>query len=245
MREQPVLGCFLKLPRPEVVELLALAGYDFAICDLEHAQIDEAGARSVVLAGRATGLPIVVRPATPDRGLINRLLEAGAAGIQLPRVRTRRDADGLRDLLAYPPVGSRSISQAQPAAGFGAEPLPAYLTRSNDSVLGIGQFETADLADPLDDAVAPLDVAFLGTVDLSVDVGRPGDPSAPEVRERIGVVERACARTGTILGTYAGTVPAARAAAAAGYRYIALGADVSTFRDAASAMVSAFREPRE
>jgi len=42
LAERPCFGPFLKLPRPEVVDLLALAGFDFVIVDMEHGQIEAA-----------------------------------------------------------------------------------------------------------------------------------------------------------------------------------------------------------
>lgn len=244
LHEGPVLGTFLKLPRQEVVEILSRQGFDFVICDLEHAQMDERDARLVILAGRAVGLPVIVRVASPDRGVINRLLECGAEGIQLPRTKSPEDTGRLRDLMTYPPDGSRSVSQAQPAAGFGAEALAAYLQRSNSSVLTIGQFETAHLVEPLDEAVKALDVAFIGSVDLSVDVGCPGDLGAPEVQQRIALVEEACGRTGTALGVFAGTAEEARTALSTGYRYIALASDLALLRQGASSILTSVREQR-
>lgn len=85
-----VVGTFLKIPRFEVVDLLALAGFDFVVCDYEHAQMTIADATDIVRAGVGRGLPVVVRVPTLDRGDINCLLEAGAAGIQLARGRGMR-----------------------------------------------------------------------------------------------------------------------------------------------------------
>lgn len=102
----PVVGTFVKLPRAEVVDVLAVAGFDFAICDMEHGQVTETGAREVVLAGRAAGLPVVVRVAEVERGLVNRLLEAGAAGIQMPRLSKPADAAALASGYRYVAVGS-------------------------------------------------------------------------------------------------------------------------------------------
>jgi 4-hydroxy-2-oxoheptanedioate aldolase len=138
MLERPVYGTFLKLPRREVVEILALAGFDFAVCDLEHAQIDEAEAREVLLAGSHAGLPIVVRVPDLERGLINRLLEAGAAGIQAPRVRSAADAARLRELVEYPPEGSRSVSLQQPAAATRAGvSLGIFVARPADAAAAV------------------------------------------------------------------------------------------------------------
>jgi 2-keto-3-deoxy-L-rhamnonate aldolase RhmA len=239
--ERAAIGTFLKLPRPEVVAILALSGYDFAICDLEHSQITAGEWRDVLQAGRAEGLPVVVRVPDLDRGLINRVLEAGAAGVQLPRTATAADSDTLASFMRYPPTGTRSMSQAQPAARYGAEPLVDYIERANSEALAVGQFETADLADNLDAAVAPLDVAFIGSLDLSIAAGHPGRPGAPEVTALIDRVAAAARRTGRHLGVFAGTAEAARTALAAGYRYVAVSADLSMLRRGASDLIAELR----
>jgi 2-keto-3-deoxy-L-rhamnonate aldolase RhmA len=68
MNSRAVLGTFVKLGRREVIEVLALAGLDFAICDLEHSQITGAEAGNMIAAGRGCGLPIIVRIAHFDPG---------------------------------------------------------------------------------------------------------------------------------------------------------------------------------
>ncbi len=223
MRRGPVLGTFLKLPRPEVVDLLALAGFDFVVCDLEHAQLSEADARTVLLAARAHDLPVVVRVEELTRGTINRLLEQGAAGIQLPRTRTAEDVRALVDLTRFPPVGSRSVGTAHLAAGYGRQALADYVDDEARRPLLVGQFETrGDAA-----AVAGLDVAFLGTVDLTVDHGVPGRLADPAVQSRVAQIETAARAGGVALGAFAAGVDQARTFAAAGYRYIAVSGDVS------------------
>lgn len=241
LEERAAIGTFLKLPRPEVVAILALSGFDFAICDLEHSQISTAECRDVLQAARAEGLPVVVRVPDLDRGLINRVLEAGAAGIQLPRTATAADSAALAAFMRYPPDGTRSMSQAQPAARYGAEPLADYIARANSEALAVGQFETADLDEDLAGAVEPLDVAFIGSLDLSIAVGRPGEPGAPEVRELIDRVATAARHTGRHLGMFAANPAAARDALQAGYRYVAVSADLSLLRSAGAELITALR----
>lgn len=233
MERRPVIGTFLKLPRPEVVEVLALTGLDFVICDTEHGQISETDAHAVIQAGRAADIAVTVRVPTLDRGQVNRLLEAGAAGIQLSGVTSRAQGVELRDLTSYPPSGSRSLSTAQPAARYGTVPLQEYLRGSNAGTLRIGQLESARYADSLEDIVASLNVAFIGVMDLSVDVGCPGDTGAPEVLALIDRVEAAAKATDTPLGTFAATPQGARAALDSGYRYIALSSDLAVLTSAA------------
>lgn len=227
MARGPVVGTFLKLPRREVVDLLALAGYDFVICDFEHARIDEAEAREVLLAAAYHGLPVVVRVEDLSRGPINRLLELGAAGIQLPRTRGVADTETLVDLSRFPPVGSRSVGTAHLGAGYGRVPVAEYVADDDRRPLLVGQFETRGVDDPVAEIVAGLDVAFVGTVDLTVDHGAAGDLDHPAVAARIAEIEAAAAASGVALGVFAAGEAQIRRFAAAGYRYIAVSGDLS------------------
>src|SRR3954454_23705514 len=84
--ERRLVGTFVKLPALESVEIAA-AELDFAVVDLEHSQLSEAGPLRLVSHARAVGMPAVGRIREVDRGLVNRLREAGAAGLQLSSVR--------------------------------------------------------------------------------------------------------------------------------------------------------------
>jgi len=227
------VGTFLKLPRPEVVEVLALTGLDFVICDTEHGKLGESEAYAVIQAGRTAGIAVTVRVPTLDRGQVNRLLEAGAAGIQLSGVTAVAEAARLRELSNYPPAGTRSLSTAQPSARYGTIPVTEYLSASNRDTLRIGQLETARYLDPLEDIIAALDLAFIGVMDLSVDLGCPGQTGAPEVRAQIQRIEAAAKSAGTPLGTFAANPQDARAALEAGYRYVALASDLALLTAAA------------
>ena len=193
MASQAAFGTFIKLGRREVAEIVAHAGFDFAICDLEHSQITEQEASQLIVAGIACGLPITVRVASLDAGLINRLLEAGAAGIQLPQVQKREQVAAFRNAMKYPPDGSRSISMAQPAAGYGWEPLADYTRRANGEILLVGQLETCEIELPLEKLVQGLDVAFIGILDMTLDMALPGRFDDPQVVQRQREIEKAAA----------------------------------------------------
>lgn len=242
LRLGPCIGTFLKLPRPEVVDILALAGFDFVICDMEHAQIAETEAREVIRACVAAGLPVVVRLPEPVQGLVNRLLEAGAVGIQMPRLRSAQETRQLHSMMHFPPVGTRSVGNANPLAGYGAVPIPKYLEQENARVLTIGQFETREMDQPCDPMFEGLDVAFIGPTDLSVDFGAPGNFSDPTVQQRVAEVEDAAAKAGTIMGAFAGTLEETQRYLAAGYRYIAVSGDISLLSKGAKSLVSKLRE---
>ncbi len=242
LAERPCFGTFLKLPRPEVVDLLALAGFDFVICDMEHAQISELEARQVIKACVAVGLPVTVRLPEPTQGVVNRLLEAGAVGIQMPRLRSSADTRGLYGMMHFPPEGSRSVGNANPQAGYGKVPITQYIGESNARVLVIGQFESREMDDPVDPMMQGLDVAFIGPTDLAVDLGFPGQSTHPAVLAHIRKVEEAAARAGTFMGAFTRSVEDTSRLAAAGYRYLAVSGDITMLGNSAKALIASLRQ---
>ena len=143
-------GTFVKLPSVEVVEMAAGA-LDFAVVDLEHSQLAEGDALRLLHHAWALGFPAVLRVPELDRGLVNRALEAGAAGIQLSSVRSAVDVHELRDACLYAPQGTRSVSLAHSLAAFGGTTLNDYLA-SVAAPLVVIQIETAETDDPLETA---------------------------------------------------------------------------------------------
>jgi 4-hydroxy-2-oxoheptanedioate aldolase len=196
-----VRGVFIKLPSTEVIDMVAAAAYQFAVVDLEHSQLSEADARGLVRHGRAIDLPTLVRIPELDRGVVNRLLEAGAAGIQLSTVRSAAQVRLARAMTRYAPEGARSISLAHPQAGYGAVSLADYLQaqRANAPLL-VAQIETAETDDPLAEIMAAgPDVAFAGTTDLAVDM----ELDTERVRARVDEIASAAAAVGVPFGAFA------------------------------------------
>lgn len=190
-------GTFLKLPALEVVEIAA-AELDFAVVDLEHSQLTEADALRLVRHAWVLGFPALVRLHELDRALVNRLLEAGAAGIQLSSVRRAAEVEALRDASLYAPGGTRSISLAHPLARYGATSLGDYLAAQEPPLL-VAQLETAETVDPLEAILAAgADVAFVGVTDLTVDLGL----DERRVEARIAEIAAAAEAAGVVLGGF-------------------------------------------
>lgn len=193
-------GIFLKLPATEIVELAAAAELDFVVVDLEHSQLTEGEASALVRHARALGLPALVRLAALERGVVNRLLEAGAAGIQLSTVTRADQVTALRDAMTYAPAGTRSISLAHGMAGYGATPLPEYLAQqAGDPPQLIAQIETAATDDPLEEILAAgPDVVFIGTTDLSVAL----ELDRARIDARVEEIAAAAEAAGVELGAF-------------------------------------------
>ncbi|HVA73998.1 MAG TPA: aldolase/citrate lyase family protein [Acidimicrobiales bacterium] len=223
-----VHSTFVKLAALEVIDLLRGAGIDAVVVDLEHSQLSDAQARGLVRHAAALGLPAVVRLPSVDSGLINRLLEAGAAGIQLSTVTRRGQVEELLAACRFPPAGRRSLSLSHPAAGYGSESVSEHLARTQDGPLVVVQIETAKTDDPLSTILAGTDVAFAGTTDLAVDLGVRG-PDDPAVDEVVGRIAGAVAAAGppTVLGGWASNSIAADRLTAHGARYITMSSDLA------------------
>ena len=213
-----LVGTFLKLPALESVDICA-ASLDFCVVDHEHSQLAEADVLRLVRHARAIGFPAVVRIPEVERGLINRLLEAGAAGIQLSSVRRVAEVRALRDATRYAPGGTRSISLAHPAARYGAVPLRDYVRDAPRPLLVI-QLETRETDDPLPEICgAGADVVFLGLTDLLVDCGLDAEAS----RTRADAIADAAAGANVVLGGF-GTDQR--------FRYSVVSSDVALLREA-------------
>ena len=216
-----VRGLFVKLPSTDVVEIAAASGLDFLVLDLEHSQLTDGDAFRLLAHARALRFTALVRIPELDGGLVNRLLEAGAAGIQLSMVRRVAQVEELRAACRYAPWGRRSVSLGHHAAGYGALSLGDYLTAQGAGPLVVAQIETKATDDPLEDiAAARPDVLFVGRTDLTADLGLDADRVAARVEE----IAAAAGQEGVPLGAVAWDDPRVR------YRLV--GTDLGLLRGA-------------
>ena len=82
---QAVIGSFINLPCPEIVELSALIGFDFVVIDCEHGPMDLQTALHMVRAADAAGITPIIRTAQNEQQVILRYLDTGAGGVQVPQ----------------------------------------------------------------------------------------------------------------------------------------------------------------
>jgi 4-hydroxy-2-oxoheptanedioate aldolase len=225
-RGETLLGCFQRIGAPEVTEICAAAGFDFVVLDLEHQLVSESRIADLVRAAEAAGIPALVRPAGHDAAVLGRLLEAGAAGIQVPQVRSAEQAEAVVRATRHPPAGVRGLSTSR-QAGYGvAMSLREYVEASRDWPLVVVQVEDRSGLGAVDaiGRVDGVDVVFVGLTDLSQDLGIPGEYGHPRLGE---AVARAFSSI-TALGK-ACAVPVASAEMAR--EYVALGATYLTAND--------------
>jgi 4-hydroxy-2-oxoheptanedioate aldolase len=189
---QALLGCFVMIPSPAVVEMLGYAGFDFAVLDTEHGAGTVETLEHQLRAADAAGLPALVRTVGMTPGEILRVLDAGAAGIVVPHVRTEKDARAIVAASHYPPFGIRGVATTARAGRHGFTSIADHLAASRERIIVVPQIEDADALEhvPAIASVDGIDAVFIGPADLSLSLGHPGDLNHPVV---VGAIEKAVA----------------------------------------------------
>lgn len=200
---ETVVGTFIKTPAPHVVEILGLAGLDFAVADQEHAPIGIAEMDMLAMAARASGLPLLSRRWGAGRDWIAPLLDLGCAGVMVPHVADRETAEAVCSAVKFA-RGSRGISPSPRAGNYGTIGLLNYRRKCDEESVVMVQIEDAPALDRLDEIAAcpDLDVLFVGPADLSQSLG-VGFPS-PELDRAILRVIDAARRAGVAPGLFVG-----------------------------------------
>lgn len=200
-----VIGTFVSLPDPGIVEAIGRAGYDFVLIDMEHSSIDVGTLRVLLMAADSAGVAALVRVGTLDPNPILRVLDSGAGGVVAPHVCNHVQAAALVQACRYPPGGSRGVLGASRAAAYGLVDFADHARRSDEAVLTVALIEDPEGVEQIDAIVAVdgLDVVIPGAGDLSAAMGYLGQPNHPVVRAQMDrVVQSVRGRRGPVLGCH-------------------------------------------
>ncbi len=181
---------------PMVIEILAGAGMDFVIIDMEHCPMDMDRLAHLIRAADAAGIAPLVRVPEVDAGLIKRILNLDAAGIVIPHA-TRQSCQALVRAARYAPDGERGACPVVRATGYWPDNWTEYAARANRNVLLLPLIEDAGAIEDIESiaALPGIDGLFIGPYDLSVSVGAPGaDFDHPAMRAALERVTAACGR---------------------------------------------------
>jgi len=231
-----VVGTFLTIPAPAMVELLGLAGFDFFIADGEHGAITPAQMEDLIRAAATTGISPMVRAPQFDPVAVRLPLDLGAAGVHVPQVESAAAAARAARYARFYPEGERGLQPYVRAASFRACPTEDFLAESNRQVMVVPHLEgLGGLQDLTAMVTTPgVDVCFFGPYDLSQALGIPGQVTDPRIDAAITAAVAACG-PGTVIGAYADSPQAAARRIRQGVRYVALSLDTAmVLREATS-----------
>ncbi len=176
-----ILGTWCLLPSESVVNVIAKAGLDFVLIDMEHGAISPECALRMVMAAEADGAEAVIRVSSNNESEIAKALDIGASGVIVPHVETVQDSKRALSFIKYSPQGTRGFSPYVRAGGYTSN--KGYTARENKRTLsGIiieGPEGVADIDCIIDDP--RLDLVYVGVYDISVALGIPGEINNPKV----------------------------------------------------------------
>lgn len=232
------VGTFVKTNAVQQIEILGLTSLHFVVIDAEHAPFDRRDIDTLVLAGRAAGLPVLVR--IPDRApaTVLSVLDCGAAGLLVPHVDSPEDA---REVVhrARCRGGSRGFSSSTRAAGYGSLGMAAALGAVDDFLV-VAQIESrAGVASaPEIAAVEGIAGLLVGRADLALSMGSD-NPRGEEVLAATRQTLRAALDAGKLAGMAVGTAAERDEFAKWGANWFVVGSDQSLLRQAGQAIALA------
>jgi len=202
-----VFGTMIKEAKNiNISELLEIAGFDYFVIDMEHASYDMSDIAGILQYARKTEISSVVRIPRLDYAYVAKALDMGAEGIWVPHLDTVEQAKDLVRFGKYPPEGIRGAAvplfRTKEHQEF--KQTADYFRAVNEETLLIAQIECAESIGNVEaiTAVPGIDVAMMGTQDLSLDLGYPGQGTHPEMRAAIQKVVDACMKNGKSSGNH-------------------------------------------
>jgi len=183
------VGSWISLGHPAIAEIMARAGFDFLVIDLEHSVISIREAGDLIRVIDLCGVPVLVRTTSNDANQIKRVMDAGAQGVIVPMIKSRAEAEAAVGAVYYPSRGRRGVglSRAQ-AYGVGFDRYCEWLEQS---AVVIAQIEHIDAVADAESilTVDGIDAYIVGPYDLSASMGLRGQLDHAKVKEAVERVE--------------------------------------------------------
>jgi 2-keto-3-deoxy-L-rhamnonate aldolase RhmA len=232
--------------RTAAVAMIAQAtGHDWLFLDMEHGALTVSDVAQISVAALPTGVTPVVRICSTAIDEATRALDNGAQGIIAPHVDDVEQARRIASAFRYPPKGRRSWGGPPALFRFQPPAIAEAQAAANDEILVIAMIESAEAIANVAEiaAVEGIDALFVGMMDLTADLGVPGETSHPRVREAFSRTSAACHAAGKLLGM--GGVGDTRTAAdyiSLGAKFILTGTDHTYLLSGASQRAATLRQ---
>ncbi len=201
LSERILAGTFLNLGSPTAVEIAAQSGFDWLLIDLEHGSGSYAELRPQLLAATTANVAPIVRIRSIDADVVKFVMDSGAAGIMFPYISTVEEAQSAVRAMKYPPRGNRGVAGIIRATDYGVN-WSDYFQSSNDASTVVVQIETPEAVQSAFNIASTdgVDILFVGPLDLSVNMGCPGNFTTPEFIKALTQVVQACQQAGKAAG---------------------------------------------
>lgn len=231
------IGTWITINHPDVVDALSELPFDWFVFDMEHAPIDVRDLEILVMPLRGVNIAPLARVPWNDLVVIKRVLDVGVEGVLIPWVNSRIEAEAAVAASRYPPKGVRGVGPRR-CIRYGRRDFIEYYEKfEKDELVVIVQIETAKSLENLEEilSVDGIDVAYIGPMDLSVNLGIPTQYDHPKFRDALKKVKETCEKYDVVPGIHTFNVEMAEKMIGDGFRFVALMSDMKI-------LISGFRE---
>ena len=186
------IGSWVMMADSMSVEVMALAGFDWLVVDIEHTPIDMEKVKTLIITIQANDMKALVRVSKNEEVVIKKVLDMGADGIIVPMVNSKEDAKQAVDYAKYPPFGKRGVGLYR-STKYGTA-FEAYKKWVDEELVIIAQIEHIDAVNNIDEIIAVdgIDGTIIGPYDLSGSMGYPGEFERDDVKEAVQKVLDVC-----------------------------------------------------
>lgn len=220
-------GLWLSLESPNATEVLAGAGYDWLLLDMEHTTLDASQVADHIRAAVGGSAELAVRIPWNEPIMVKRLLDAGARTLMFPAVQSAAEAKAAVAATRYPPHGIRGVAGNMRANSFAR--IKDYPETYLQHQCVIVQLESPKAIAAIEEiaAVDGVDALFIGPNDLAASMGLYGKPGAPEVKAAIAQALVRIRKTGKAAGILNFNIAEARELFKSGFDFVAVSSDLA------------------
>lgn len=240
---KPVATGWCHTPDPFTAEVMARAGFDALVLDMQHGMTvgPERAGVWLQIVGQTDTAPLVRIPWN-EPAFAQWVLDAGAMGIIVPMVNNVEDAKKAAGACKYPPIGYRSNGPNRARFALGSD----YGLQANDEILCFAMIETVEGVENVEAIVQVpgIDGVYIGPSDLARDMGlTPSldvkDPAHVAACQKVLDVAK---QHGKIAALHPTGPEEALRRWAQGFTISPLGSDVNMIAASAARALAVFRE---
>lgn len=236
--KKPQVGLWVSSCSNVIAEIIAGAGYDWVVIDMEHSPNAVGDVLSQLQAFNGSNTHTIVRPMWNDSVVVKRLLDIGSSGLLFPMVQNVEEAKAAVAACKYPPHGKRGVAGTTRATKFGR--ITDYFEKIDNETTIIVQAETIEAMENIE-AIASVDGVdgiFYGPADIGADMGILGKPTDPKIWKEISKSAKKCIDMGIPVGTLVGTAEKAGQLFDEGFTFVACGLDTGLLARASDTLLA-------
>ncbi len=236
------VGIWITLGSNLAAEVVAPSGYDWALIDTEHSPGDYFSVLGQLQAFAPYKTTPIVRVEWNAPVVVKRMLDIGAPGLLFPMIQSVEEACQAVAATRYPPRGVRGVAGSTRATKFGR--VTDYVRRVEAETTVLLQLETRAAMEQAAEIARVEGVSgiFFGPADIAADIGKLGQPMAPEVWELVRAAASAVREVGKPTGTLVLDASLATTLLNEGFTFLACGTDTSVLARGADGLLAAVRD---